>query len=221
MLEIQRVPTGAWRENCYIVARPSGDALVVDPGAETEEILGRIREKGLRVHAIVSTHGHYDHVGAVAALKERLQVPFLMHSKDLKLLKAANLYRKAFEGREPVAIPDVDRVLDDVSTDLEIGPFRIEIIHTPGHTSGSVCLRVERNIFSGDTLFSRKIGRTDLPGGDSPALASSLRLLSGLPRYLRVYPGHGCETTIGTELDSNQQLRSLLGTVPPPLGGEP
>ena len=202
-VKVWAVVTGNWKENCYVVHDAEGDAVVIDPGGEAEAIIGYIQNNKLKAQSILNTHGHYDHVAAVKELQTRLEVPFYLHSKDLRLLKSANLYRKLFDVYEPIAVPEVDRFTDQVGSPIHLGGLSVEVIASPGHTKGSVCFLIEDNLFSGDTLFRGAIGRVDLPGGDRSDLDGSLRILGQLPPATKVYPGHGEPTAIQQELRTN------------------
>ncbi len=209
-LEVTTFENGKWRENCYIVVRGGADALIVDPGSGWEEIAALVDEKRLRVHAIINTHAHYDHIGAVAGLKERYQVPFYLHVADEALLKRANLYRMLFESREAVRIPAMDRDISTLPAAFEIGPFAARWISVPGHTEGSVCFLIENFLFSGDTLMHNSVGRTDLPGGNREQLLASIRKLMDLPPETVVCPGHGPRTTLGEVFAQGTHVWSLL-----------
>jgi glyoxylase-like metal-dependent hydrolase (beta-lactamase superfamily II) len=210
-MNVERIITGRWKQNCYILHRENGAALVIDPGADDEVILDMIEKQELAVQGILNTHAHYDHVGAVAALKERYGAPFFLHSADKKLLKYVNLYRKAFDGEGTVAVPGVDTFYDTIDNPFEIGDFNVEVIPSPGHTPGGVCLRIGDLLFSGDTLFYRAVGRVDLPGGDPEALSESLKRLVLLPPYLHVYPGHGRDGILEDILVENTALQEFTG----------
>jgi hydroxyacylglutathione hydrolase len=201
---------GKWRENCYIVSSPSGDALIIDPGSQAEEIIALADEQGWRIRAIVNSHAHFDHVGAVAALKDRYQVPFYLHAADQPLLRRANLYRMLFEASGPVRIPAIDHDISALPENFEIGPFALSWMSTPGHTEGSVCLRLHDYLFSGDTLMHNAVGRTDLPGGNQEQLRASVRKLAALPRDLVVCGGHGARTTLEAEFSPGAQAWKLL-----------
>ena len=136
-----------------------------------------------------------------------------MHSEDKKLLKSANLYKEIFEGDHFVKIPQVDRYFDQIKNPVQLGNFTINVVYTPGHTDGSVCLLVKDMIFTGDTLFKGNIGRVDLPGGDKKNLLNSLIKISKLSKDLKVFPGHGKTTTIGHELANNKKFSEILLSV--------
>ena len=209
-LVVVTIPNGRWKENCYLVVDGSAHALVIDPGSDAEQIITAIDKVGLKVLAVLNTHGHYDHMGAVAGLQARFSVPFYLHSADEKILKGANLYMKFFDGSEPVTIPRVDRYFDQEELPITIGDFEVQVRFTPGHTPGSVCLGIQEVLFTGDTLLKGKVGRVDLPGGDKEALRQSLAGLGKINPEMRIYPGHGAPSTIGDELQSNPQWRELL-----------
>jgi hydroxyacylglutathione hydrolase len=201
---------GRWKQNCYIVAKGSGDAFVVDPGSQAEELVSLIAAKAWRVHAIINTHGHFDHIGAVAAIMDQYGVPFFLHRGDERLLERANLFRMVFEARDPVRIPAITTDIASLPESFDLGPFCISWFPTPGHTEGSVCLQVENYLFSGDTLMQNAIGRTDLPGGNREKLLASVRGLSLLPGETVVCGGHGPRTTIAAEFSQGSRVSRLL-----------
>ena len=133
-----------------------------------------------------------------------------MHSADEKLLRTANLYIKLFEGSDFIKIPKVDYFYDQYNVQDVIANFKVEVIFTPGHTQGSVCLYIDDCLFTGDTLLSGKIGRTDLPGGDLRVLNESLKIISKMPTDINIYPGHGSSSTIGYELKNNNSFIQAL-----------
>ncbi|HEU5439891.1 MAG TPA: MBL fold metallo-hydrolase [Ktedonobacterales bacterium] len=200
---IAAIPNGAIEANCYVVVCPSTrEAMVVDPGAEAGRILAEIARMGARVTRIVHTHGHFDHIGAtegvLAGLPER--VPVAAHPADAYLYSPEARAMGAVFGYPPPEQPVLpDEELRDTA-ELAVGSLRFEVVATPGHTPGSVSLLYGDVLLSGDTLFRRGIGRTDLPGGDEEAIYESiLTRLYPLPAATRVLPGHGPETTIGQE----------------------
>jgi hydroxyacylglutathione hydrolase len=221
------IPVGILRCNCSILGDPAtGEAIVVDPGDEIERILEIIRRHGLKVRTIVSTHTHIDHVGGLAGLHRATGAPVLIHEADLELYK--NLDTQAQWLGVPT--PAMMRIRDFVKEDdtLRWGGYEARVLHTPGHTQGSISLVVDASavppggelpnvaadsvvaarLLAGDTLFHGSIGRTDLPGGSYPQILSSIReKLLTLPDELVVYPGHGDITTIGSEREFNPFLR--------------
>jgi hydroxyacylglutathione hydrolase len=209
--QIERITVGALEANCYLVLCPQTcEALLVDPGAEPEVILAAVGKSGAHIKMVLHTHGHFDHIGASEAVLAGLpeSTPLAAHPADGYLYELENRGMGAMFGYplpETPAMPDV--ALADGQT-LEIGTLRLEVVHTPGHTPGSICLVVGGDCLSGDTLFRRGIGRTDLLGGDEEAIYESIATrLYPLPAELQVYPGHGEATTIGEERRLNPFVR--------------
>ncbi len=195
MLQIHTLPLGDYQTNCYILHQEGNrDCVVIDPGYEPEIILSYLREKDLTLQAILLTHGHFDHVGAVRELAAQTDCRVYINPKDLSLppmLTAGPLYYTNSYGEGDL---------------LDIAGISFRVLETPGHTPGSVCLMAEQNIFSGDTLFCGSCGRTDLPGGDYRAMKESLKRLSALREDYNVYPGHGSNTTLAWEQKTNPYL---------------
>lgn len=209
MLNITKITVGAFETNCYVISAPSLQALIVDPGAEAEIILRIVRERRLTVKAYLVTHGHLDHISALRALWAQIQAPVAMHGLDEQwAFGAANQMPPYYPTPRRPAL--VDRILKGGEIWDEDG-FNYQAIATPGHSPGSVCFYFpdESTIFSGDTLFQDSVGRTDLPGGNAGQLNKSLRILAALPPQTKVCPGHGPETTIGRETNSNPFLKSI------------
>jgi hydroxyacylglutathione hydrolase len=224
------IPVGLLQCNCSILGDPeSREAIVIDPGDEVERILEILKRHGLKVRAIVSTHTHIDHVGGLAALHRATGAPVLIHQEDLELYRAMDMQA------EWIGIPTPELIrspefLKEGDT-LRWGDFAAEVLHTPGHTPGSISLVVNAadanassstnsantpahvdasdsaRLIAGDTLFQGSIGRTDLPGGSYPQIISSIRdKLLVLPDETVVIPGHGGKTTIGRERAHNPFL---------------
>ena len=205
-INIKLIPTGKWKENCYIISNSIGDALIIDPGDDKQKIEKYLDSNDFNVSAILNTHAHYDHIGAVKYLKDKYHIPFFLHSADEKLLKTANLYIKLFDGLGLIKIPSVDYFYDQYNVQDVIDSFKVEVIFTPGHTQGSVCLFIDDCLFTGDTLLNGKIGRTDLPGGNEQVLNESLKIISKMPNQTNIYPGHGTSSTVGYELQYNNKF---------------
>ena len=208
-VEVTAFVNGRWKQNCYIVSR-DGDAIVIDPGSQAEELIQLIDAKNWHIHAIVNTHGHFDHIGAVAPLQEKYNAPFYLHGADERMMQRANLFRMVFEAKDPVKIPTITNDIASLPKQFEVGPFKIGWIAAPGHTEGSIVLTIENMLFSGDTLMKDKIGRTDLPGGKREPLLASVKNLMSLPGETVVYGGHGPATTIATEFAEGSKVRCLL-----------
>jgi hydroxyacylglutathione hydrolase len=199
VLHVHRIVTGTWKENCYIVAE-GVDAVVVDPGGEFPQIRAHVAAAGLRCHAVVNTHAHYDHLGAVVETGTEYAAPFHLHPDDADLLVRANFYRTLFLGEEAIAIPSIDVELADAQS-LRFGELTLEVVHTPGHTPGSVSLCAAGELFTGDTLMANHLGRTDLPGGDREALMASVdALAAGFAETTVIHPGHGPSAVLGEVL---------------------
>ena len=194
--------------NCYIVGdRAAGEAIIIDPGDDADAIAGSLAEQQLRVTAIVATHAHFDHIVAAGRLRELTGAPFYLHKADNPILDWMQESGRMFLGIELPPPPDVDRDASEGEV-LTAGTARLEVLHTPGHSPGSISLIADTAIFSGDTLFAGSIGRTDLPGGDTQALLDAVRKkLYLLEDDLPVYPGHGPSTTLGREKVYNPFVR--------------
>ncbi|MSP79062.1 MAG: MBL fold metallo-hydrolase [Dehalococcoidia bacterium] len=212
---LKTIVVGALATNCYLLADEiAGEALVVDPGAEGEQVARALVDAGLRPVLVVSTHSHFDHTGGVRALREayskakQVPPPYGTHANDAVTLGRGEALRQAFPGFQNP--PPPERSLRDGEV-VMVGALHVLVLETPGHTLGSVCLYVasEHVVFTGDTLFQMSIGRTDFPGGNREQELTSIRTkLLVLPEETRVYPGHGPSTTIGQEKRLNPFLRS-------------
>jgi hydroxyacylglutathione hydrolase len=190
--------------NCYIVGDPeTREAIVIDPGGDAETIASALAEGGLRVTAIVATHAHFDHVIAAEHIRELTGAPFYLHDEDKPLLSWYRESGRMFLGIDLPDPPDVDTAATEGDR-LRAGSVELEVVHTPGHSPGSISLVTDDVIFAGDTLFAGSIGRTDLPGGDAHALVSAVKQkLFEWPDQTPVHPGHGPATTIGRERSEN------------------
>lgn len=187
-MKIRKIPVGMLQENCYFVSDENGETAVIDPGDEADRLLGLLQSGGLTPRCILLTHGHFDHVGAAAALAERYYCPVYLHEED-----------RALPARLTGGPLPQTRALHE-GDELAVGALRFRVLETPGHSAGSVSLLCGDALFSGDTIFAGgSWGRTDFPGGSEPALRTSLRRLAALPPQTRVFPGHGPETTIAAE----------------------
>lgn len=207
---LRTIVCGKLSENCYVVAR-GADAVVVDPGGGAEEIAAHVAEHRLRVHAVLNTHGHADHLAAAAAVVDAHDAPFHLHPADEHLLARANFYRRVLLGDERIEVPRIDVSLEGVES-LRFGQLAVDVLHTPGHTPGSVCFRVGDDLFTGDTLGAEHLGRTDLPGGDREALEASIALLGrDCSPDMTVRPGHGAPARAGDVLGGWTALAELRG----------
>lgn len=208
---IETFPVGPLGCNCTILAdETTRDAIVVDPGGDEEEILARLRRHGLKVGAILHTHTHIDHVGATASVQQSTGAPARIHEGDLFLYQMLPIQGQLIGIRAP-QMAELDTFLRDGEV-VSVGPLSLEVLHTPGHTPGSVCFRCQHDgrdvLLAGDTLFAGSIGRTDLWGGDYQTILRSIktRLLT-LPGDTLVITGHDRFTTIDREARTNPFLR--------------
>jgi glyoxylase-like metal-dependent hydrolase (beta-lactamase superfamily II) len=203
---IEKLEVAPFASNCYIVgAETSHEAIIIDPGAEADRILKRVKDLGLTVKLIVLTHSHFDHTGAAKEVKEATKAELAVHSADARGLQSMPLMGM-LSRLSLQAAPPPDRLLKGGDS-LEIAGLRLLVLHTPGHSPGGICLLGEGVVFTGDTLFNFGIGRSDTPGGSERQLLDSIHTkLMVLPDNTRVYPGHGPETTIGIERKWNPFL---------------
>lgn len=206
-MKIEQIPVGPIQTNAFLV-HEGGVAFLVDPGDEALRLTARIHQLELELKAILITHAHYDHIGGVAELRQQFpDAELICHPDEIEAMTNPQANLSVYMGHSSVA-GEADRTVNDGDT-LEIGPFKIDVMHLPGHTRGHVVFLVENHLFAGDTLFEGGVGRWDLPGGNGVQLIKGLReRLLALPDDTHVYPGHGSATTIGVERVSNPYLDS-------------
>lgn len=201
-MNIIKLTLGELAANCFIVEAPEQTAIVIDPGAEAEVIMAELESRGLTLQKILLTHGHFDHIGAAAALKEKYGAQVYISAVDEELLD---------DKVKSVAYIMPEIPFHPVEADVRIkegdvisqGSMKISVIETPGHTAGSVCFIIEDCIFTGDTLFHGTIGRTDHFSGDTPTEIQSVKRLAALENNYRLYCGHGSDTDLDTERKTN------------------
>ena len=205
---VKKLVVGPLATNCYIIGSESSkEGMIIDPGAEANQILSSVKDTGLDIKFIVLTHSHIDHIGALKEVKEATGAEVAIHTDDAQTLKVQEPSLGAMFGLSYPSPPPPDRLLGDGES-IDIGDLRFSVLHTPGHTPGGICLLGEGIVFSGDTLFNYGVGRADLPGGSYSQLMDSISTkLMTLPDTTIVYPGHGPDTTIGTERQGNPFLR--------------
>ena len=193
-MNIHTLPLGDYQTNTYIVEN-GGHCVIIDAGYHPETILRFLNDHDLTADAILLTHGHFDHVGAVRDLAAELGCPVYLHEKELSMppmMTAGPLYYTHTYGE---------------GDHLTFAGIRFRVLHTPGHTPGSVCLMAEDHLFSGDTLFAGSCGRTDFPGGDWATIRKSLTRLAGMENDYLVHPGHGESTTLAQEKQYNPYMQ--------------
>jgi glyoxylase-like metal-dependent hydrolase (beta-lactamase superfamily II) len=205
------LPVGLLQCNCSIFGdEQSREALVIDPGDNIEDVLAILDKHSLRVKTIVITHAHIDHIGGAAKLKAATGAPVVMNALDQELYDHLDV-QASWLGMEPPARTAIDAAASDGDA-LALGPAEFRVLHTPGHTQGSISLWIptENKLIAGDTLFRDSIGRTDLPGGNPRQILRSIEgQLLGLPEETVVVPGHGPNTTIGREKERNPFLQGI------------
>ncbi len=210
-LEVRGIVVGLFRENCWIVgSRHRGEACVIDPGDEPQEILALARDMGVRITRVVASHAHMDHIMAVRPIVDATGAPFLLHASDLPIAENMPKSAQAWLGQEVPPAPTPDAFPTD-GQDIGGAGVTLRVLHTPGHTPGSLCLYAAEAhlLFSGDTLFRESIGRTDLPGGNTEQILRSIaERLYSLPPDTRVLPGHMQETSIAHERAHNPFVRA-------------
>ena len=203
---ILTIPLGMLQANCYLVYdEQSHDGLIIDPGGPVDPLADEIAQRNVKIRAILNTHGHFDHVAGNGELTE-YQAPFGIHPDDRELLLDGGGARWFGLPADPSPAPSWDLVEGQT---FSAGTLHIEILHTPGHTPGSICILIpaENALFTGDLLFAGNIGRVDLPGGNAYAMRDSLKKLLSLAPELDVYPGHGPQTTLAQERQHNPWLQ--------------
>ncbi len=210
-MDVQMFTVGMVQENTYLFRQDGSDrALMIDPGDEADRLLGAVRELGVTVEAILLTHTHFDHVGAVAPVAKATGAPVYCPQLETQVLADIMSY-VPWPGFGPFESYDADETVAG-GEHLELAGFGIDVIFTPGHSPGHVTYAVDGALVSGDVLFEGSVGRTDLPGGDWPTLAASIAgLLDAYPDETQVFPGHMGVTTLGRERATNPFLQELAG----------
>lgn len=203
---VKKIITGFLQENCYIVSN-GHNALIIDPGADAQKIIQYIHDEQLVPRAILLTHGHFDHIGAVNALKETFAIPVFMSEKEADWLEDPEKNLSNTFSPHPVYADKAEFNLDVQNCDRCLGDIHFTMIPTPGHSEGSISFLFDDFIIVGDTLFYESIGRSDFPTGDANTLLNTIRQkFMTLPDDIIVYPGHGQATTIGHERQHNPYL---------------
>jgi len=200
---LYKIAVGSFEVNCYILAeKRGGKGVIIDPGDEGKLILNKVKENDLGIIYIIATHAHIDHIGDVELIREATGAEFLLHPLDIPFLKDPQL-NLSFILESPRSFLLPHSSIQE-GEKLQVGSLEIKVMHTPGHTPGSICLEVDKCVFSGDTLFAGGVGRVDFPGGDFKRLRRSIReKLLSLPPNTRILPGHGPESTVEKEKRTN------------------
>jgi len=205
---IKRLSVGALSVNCYVVAdEGSKEAVVIDPGSQAQDILKVIDDNDLKVKYVINTHGHNDHIAANPQLLDETGAELLIHQDDAEFLQNSELNLSFFIGEmgQQLECPKADRLLAD-GEEIECGSLVFSVIHTPGHTPGSICLKLDDTLFTGDTIFARGVGRTDFPMGSYSALRDSIAKILDFEEDLKICPGHGPESTLNRARSENSYI---------------
>ncbi|MGI5893434.1 MAG: MBL fold metallo-hydrolase [Candidatus Merdivicinus sp.] len=206
-MQLYVMQVGAIGTNCYLVSSESGNTAMIDPGAQAEKIISALTEKNLTPKMILLTHGHFDHIGAVEELRKRYQIPVYIHAEDAEMLSdSAKNGGMGLMGQHVTA--SYDHLVED-GDGIPLDELNFFVIHTPGHTKGSVCYMVDNVLLTGDTLFCQSIGRTDLYGGSYPEICQSLKKLADLEGDYRICPGHEQMSTLDFERKNNAYLGKM------------
>ena len=205
--KIMKLVVGQLQENCFILFDENKDAFVVDPGGSSENIIEAIEKNSLNIKYILLTHGHFDHVGAVAALVKKYKAPVYLSKEDRAFIESPKEVRASAFGMQ-IEAAEVDVFVKE-EDEIPFSEGTIKVIETPGHTLGSVCYLFENYLFAGDTLFNGSIGRTDFPKSDHSLMVESLKKLKKLDDEIYVLSGHGPESQISYEKMANPYLRQL------------
>ncbi|MGA1845725.1 MBL fold metallo-hydrolase [Deferribacter abyssi] len=207
-MRVDIITVGALFVNCYIISK-NNEAIIIDPGSDFDKIKEFIISNSLKPLAILNTHGHFDHVGAIEDIKNEFKISLYMHKDDEFLLRNASQHAMMF-GLNEVKTSNIDYYIDN-GEKLTFGDIKIEVIHTPGHSPGGVCFYIKElnSVFTGDTLFYESVGRTDFSYADFNKLKKSIQQkLYSLNSETKVFPGHGPSTSIGYERKMNAFVKA-------------
>ncbi len=207
-MKVTTLMLGPIATNCYVVEPGDGSCIVLDIPEEIGKLTAYLEANALTVSAILLTHGHYDHIGGVARIQKAYQAPVYVHAADAAMLTSEKESMATWLANQPFDPVTKFQTIQDGET-ISIGSLSFHVLHTPGHTSGSVCYQCEDVLFSGDTLFRLSRGRTDFPGGSDADMLQSLKRLYDLPGDYTVYPGHNEATTLQYERDHNPNMRGF------------
>ncbi|MFW6437856.1 MAG: MBL fold metallo-hydrolase [Armatimonadota bacterium] len=205
---LETLVVGALQANCYIVGCPeTNKGFIVDPGGNAEDIIEAVERLGLEIEYIFDTHEHVDHIAANNEARDATGAALIVHEDGREQVEHPHPFWSSMVGGCEASTPDRTMAAGDL---FHVGTLTIEVLHTPGHSPGCVCLGVDGTVFTGDTLFARSVGRTDLPGGDTAQLEHSLkRIVEHFDANTKVYPGHRGPSTIGDEIRKNPYLQGV------------
>ncbi len=207
ILKIRRIISGPLNTNTYILSS-DGKCIIIDAGGNQTKVLDDMKMNNIEPVAIIATHGHFDHVLGVRQIQERYDIPFFMNGRDMDLMESSGEIMEGFSMNIPFHMPENIREMYD-GMEFKIGPHRIEVIETPGHTDGSCSLLSDGFILTGDTLFKLSVGRTDL-GGNENDLVNSLKRIGKMKESTKIYPGHGDPTDLRFEILNNSFLKNAI-----------
>lgn len=206
MLKTEFILSGEFQENCYIVYEDSSKkAIIIDPGQDGKKVIDKIENLKLKPELLINTHGHFDHTFSDDIIRQKYNIPLAIHKNDTEMLSNPELNFSEIIGK-PTIIKDAE-IIFNTDEQKETSFCKYSVIHTPGHSKGSVCILIDKILFSGDTLFKDSIGRTDLHGGNYSTLISSLQKIKELSADTIVCPGHGPFTILKNELENNPYLK--------------
>ena len=206
MIKTDFVVSGDFEVNCFLVYEDiSKKAVVIDPGYDGKSVINKIDSLGLKPELLINTHGHFDHIFSDDMIREKYNIPLAIHKDDIEMLASAELNSSTVI-EEPITVKNPEIIFDKDET-KETSFCKYSVIHTPGHSKGSVCILIDDMLFAGDTVFYGSIGRTDLFGGDYDAIISSLNKIKALPKETKIFPGHGPVTTLERELYHNPYFK--------------
>lgn len=208
-MKIHTIQVGKAKSNCYIISNQKSDALIIDPGDNPSSIIEYLKLSEITPLAILSTHAHFDHVSAVTDIKRKYEIPFFLHKDEMKLLSQLNMYRHFIAKESFVEVPAVDVELFG-GENLQIGDFKITVLHTGVHTLGHSCFLIENVIFTGDILYSGKLDGTINKDKFVEKYRKAINSILLLPETTNIFPGHGRSSSIAVELKTNQELKELL-----------
>ena len=202
MLKTEFIVSGEFQENCYVVYDDiSKKAIIIDPGQDGKKVIDKIEKLKLKPELLINTHGHFDHTFSDDIIRQKYNIPLAIHKGDTEMLSDANKNFSTMIGA-PTIINEAEIIFDKEET-KETSFCKYSVIHTPGHSKGSVCIIIDNILFAGDTVFKNSIGRTDLYGGNYNELILSLQKIKKLPQDTIICPGHGPVTTLKNEMKNN------------------